>query len=123
MKAWTAALAAAIATAAIALIVIAPLAQSSSKRHPGLKVVTASDFSFSGRAVAKCPRKYVVVGGGADTGPDAAITQFGKNGSRRWRVRTVATGPTKRGGPSAGAQAICAKGTGGFKLTDRGELD
>ena len=35
MKAWKAALAAAIATAAIALIVIAPLAQSSSKRHPG----------------------------------------------------------------------------------------
>ena len=43
MKAWKAALAAAIATAAIALIVVAPMAQSS-KSHPGLRLVTVDEF-------------------------------------------------------------------------------
>ncbi len=64
MKAWKAALAAAIATAAIALIVVAPMAQSSKSRG-GLKVATVtSGFQPSGQATAKCPRGYVAIGGG-----------------------------------------------------------
>jgi hypothetical protein len=120
VKAWKAALAAAIATAAIALIVVAPMAQSG-KRKGGLKIVTADEFTFTGRAVAKCPRKYVVVGGGSNTGATSTIVQSQKRDSRRWEVRT-AGGEDKRGGPLAVAQAICAKGTGGFEVRDAGEV-
>ncbi len=115
VKAWRAALAAAIATAAIALIVIAPLAQSS-KRHGGLKVIAVSGGFHEAQAVAKCPKGYVIVGGG-----------FGgvERGSRIGQGRLAALGgehrrPNDKRAPSINAQAICAKGTGGFQLTDNG---
>jgi hypothetical protein len=122
VKAWKAALAAAIATAAIALIVIAPMAQSS-KSHGGLKVTTVDESTFSGRAVAKCPRGYVVIGGGLGTGPSEVILNAVKRTPRKWEVDTDFSGSiNKRGGPTARAQAICAKGTGGFHVKDKGEL-
>jgi hypothetical protein len=114
VKAWKAALAAALATAAIAAIVIAPLAQSSGKRHPGLKVVTVDKFGSDGRATAKCPRGFVPIAGGFDT-VDGSIAQSVRSGKRTWQVE-LETAP---GGVSS--IATCAKGTGGFKFNDAGE--
>jgi hypothetical protein len=108
-----AALAAAIATAAIALVVIAPLAQGGDKRHAGLKVVSVTSGFRDGRATATCPRGYVAVGGGF-LGLDPPATSL-KVDQRRWRV--IVDGGT------ADAQVVCAKGTGGFKLKDLGEAD
>ena len=116
MKAWRAALAAAIATAAIALIVIAPLAQSS-KRHGGLKVIAVLGGFHEAQAVAKCPKGYVIVGGGFG-GVEPGVTNSAKADSRHWVVNIA--GPNDKRAPSINAQAICAKGTGGFQLTDKG---
>jgi hypothetical protein len=113
VKAWIAALAAAIATAVIAAIVIAPLAQGGGKRRAGLKVVSVTSGFHSGQATATCPRGYVAVGGGF-LGVDP-VTNSLKVDKRRWRVN-VDEG-------TADAQAVCAKGTGGFKLRDLGEAD
>jgi hypothetical protein len=118
VKAWKAALAAAVASAAIALIVVAPLAQSS-KRRGGLKVVTTTSGFGGGQATAKCPRGFVVIGGGFNN-PEPGVTTAFKLDQRRWRVTVV--GSDKRG-VSADAQAICAKGTGGFRVQDEGEAD
>ena len=113
MKAWKAALAAAIATAAIALIVIAPLAQSSSKRHPGLKVVSV-DAPGHGTTTARCPKGFVPIGGGFDT-VDGNIQESFRSSRRGWEVGIdVPSG-------SVSAIATCAKGTGGFDIDDAGE--
>ena len=113
MKAWKAALAAAIASAAIALIVIAPLAQSSSKRHPGLKVVTVDSFD-NGTTTANCPRGFIPIAGGFSSA-DGNITHSFRSSERGWRVEL----DTPTGGVTG--IATCAKGTGGFKLNDAGE--
>lgn len=119
MKAWKAALAAAVASAAIALIVVAPMAQSSKSRE-GLKIISTGDLAGSGHATAKCPRGFVVVGGGF-TNVDAGVIQSQKDGERRWTVTVVGPNDKRARGASAGAQAVCAKGTGGFQVTDAGE--
>jgi hypothetical protein len=113
VKAWKAALAAAIASAAIALIVIAPLAQSSSKRHPGLKVVTVDSFG-NGRTTANCPRGFIPIAGGFSS-VDGNITHSFRSSRRGWQVELD--------NPTGGVTGIatCAKGTGGFKLKDAGE--
>lgn len=113
MKAWKAALAAAIASAAIALIVIAPMAQSSGKRHPGLKVLTVGR-SGNGTATATCPRGFIPIGGGFAS-VDGAITHSFRSSRRGWQVELD--------DPSGNVSSIatCAKGTGGFKLADAGE--
>jgi hypothetical protein len=113
VKAWKAALAAAIATAAIALIVIAPMAQSSGKRHPALKVVTV-DESGLGAATARCPRGFLPIAGQFDSA-DGSITSSHRSSRRGWRVAIDA--PDGR----VSSIATCAKGTGGFKLDDAGE--
>jgi hypothetical protein len=119
VKAWKAALAAAIAIAAIALIVIAPMAQSG-KGKGGLKVVSVTSGFHTGQATAKCPRGFTIVGGGFfGSGPGVTTSQ--KLDERRWRV--AVSGPNKRGGAAADAQAICVKGSRGFKVTDLGEAD
>jgi hypothetical protein len=115
VKAWKAALAAAIATAAIALVVIAPLAQGGGKRHPGLKVVTTTSGFRGERATATCPRGYVATGGGFFIG-EGVIASY-KLDQRRWRVSVSDNQPD----PTADAQVVCAKGTGGFRLNDAGE--
>jgi hypothetical protein len=119
VKAWKAALAAAFATAAIALIVVAPMAQSSKSRG-GLKIVSVTSGFRSTHATAKCPRGYVAIGGGF-LGPDPGVTTSEKLDERRWQVDVVGTAGKR--GATADAQAICAKGTGGFKVTDKGEAD
>ena len=118
MKAWKAALAAAIATAAIALIVVAPMAQSS-KRPKRLKMVTVDSVRGT-HATAKCP-----------TGIRRHRRRLPRRGPVAWRPRTrlderrwtvgdrddeAQARPTRRA-----QQAICAKGAGGFKVTDVGE--
>jgi hypothetical protein len=113
VKAWKAALAAAIATAAVALIVIAPLAQSSSKHRPGLKVVTVDAFG-NGTTTARCPRGFIPIGGGfASVGGN--ITKSFRSIRRGWEVTIDA--------PDGGVTGIatCAKGTGGFNFDDAGE--
>ena len=117
MKAWKAALAAAIATAAIAVIVIAPMAQGTGKRHAGLKVVTTTSGFRGEQATATCPRGFVATGGGFLLG-DGVIRSY-KLDERRWRVAVSDNVPD----PTADAQVVCAKGTGGFKVTDAGEAD
>jgi hypothetical protein len=112
VKAWKAALAAAIASAAIALIVIAPMAQSG-KRHPGLKVVGVHAGS-QGTATARCPRGFIPIAGGFST-VDGNITHSFRSSKRSWRVEL--DNPT---GDVTG-NATCAKGTGGFDLDDAGE--
>jgi hypothetical protein len=114
VKAWKAALAAAIATAAIAVIVIAPMAQSSGKRHPGLKVVTVDQFGSNGTATARCPRGFVPIAGGFDT-VDGSIVESFRSSRRGWQVGIDV--------PTGGVSSIatCAKGTGGFRLNDAGE--
>jgi hypothetical protein len=116
VKAWKAALAAAIATAAIALIVIAPMAQSSKSRGR-LKVTTVVKSAAGHRAVAKCPRGYVVISGGFDIGtPSNTVIDSFKLDDRRWVVDTF--GSDKRGVTNANSQAICVKGARGFKVAD-----
>ena len=115
MKAWKAALAGSIATAVIALIVVAPMAQSS-KSSKGLKIVTESSTGTTD-ATAKCQRGYVAIGGGFDSQEVGGVAQSEKLGERRWTVRGAVL--TKRG-QLVEAQAICAKGTGGFQVSDAG---
>jgi hypothetical protein len=122
VKAWKAALAAAITTAVIAVIVIAPMAQGgkghaglNGKRHAGLKVVTTTSGFRGERATARCPRGFVATGGGFLVGE--GVIQSYKLGQRRWRVAVSDNAPQ----PTADAQVVCAKGTGGFKVTDAGE--
>ncbi|MGH2976441.1 MAG: hypothetical protein ACRDLL_16495, partial [Solirubrobacterales bacterium] len=119
VKAGKAALAAAIATAAIALVVVAPMAQSSRSRG-GLKVVSVTSGFRDSQADAKCPRGFVVVGGGF-FGSGPSVSSSLKVDERRWRV--IADDPNNKRAATADAQAICAKGTGGFKVTDLGEAD
>jgi hypothetical protein len=119
VRAWTAALAAAIATAAIALIVIAPMAQST-KSHGALKVVDVTSGFQDGQATAKCPRGYSVVGGGF-FGSGPLVSSSLKVDKRRWRV--IADDLDSKRASSADAQAICAKGTGGFEVRDLGEAN
>jgi hypothetical protein len=114
VKAWMTAIASAIATAAIALLVIAPIAQSS-KHAPGLKLVTVEN-SGTGGATAKCPKRFVPIGGGfkgvdgsVRTSVNGAVAGLSK---RSWRVEIDAPGG------QVSAFATCAKGTGGFKLKD-----
>ena len=118
MKAWKAALAASVATAAIALIVGAPMAQSS--RNPGLKVVsvTALGGSTPNTVTAKCPRGFVAIAGGFDA-QQVNVVRSQKRDKRRWTVRAQPFVPTKRG-QLLHAQAVCAKGTGGFRVRDAG---
>ncbi len=115
MKAWKAALAGSIATAVVALIVVAPMAQSS-KSSKGLKIVTESSTG-STDATAKCPRGYVVIGGGFDSQETGGVARSEKVDERRWSVRAAVL--TKRV-QFVEAQAICAKGTGGFEVSDAG---
>ena len=87
MKAWKAALAASVAAAAIALIVVAPMAQSS--RSPGgLKVVsvTALGGSNPNTVTAKCPRGFVAIAGGFDA-QQVNVLRSEKRDKRRWTVR------------------------------------
>ena len=118
MKAWKAALAASVAAAAIALIVVAPMAQSS--RSPGgLKVVsvTALGGSNPNTVTAKCPRGFVAIAGGFDS-QQVNVLRSEKRDKRHWTVRAEQI-PTKRG-QLLHAQAVCAKGTGGFHVRDAG---
>ena len=112
MKAWKAALAAAIASAAIALIVIAPMAQSS-RSHPGLRVATVDQFGH-GTATARCPRGFIPIGGEFDSS-DGSITSSHRSSERGWRVAI----DVPEGGVSS--IALCGKGIGGFNLDDAGE--
>jgi hypothetical protein len=118
VKAWKAALAASVAAAAIALIVVAPMAQSS-KSHGGLKVVSVTRSGLSGpnAATAKCPRGFVAIAGGFE-GQQVDVRSSEKRDERHWTVTAVAP-PGKRG-ELLTAQAICAKGTGGFRVSDAG---
>jgi hypothetical protein len=118
VKAWKAALAASIATAAIALVVVAPMAQSS--RSPGLKVMSVpagGAASSPDTVTAKCPRGFVAVAGGFNA-QEVNVLQSEKRDARRWTVRAQPSF-TKRG-QLLEAQAICAKGTGGFRVRDAG---
>jgi hypothetical protein len=115
VKAWKGALAGSIATAVIALIVVAPMAQSS-KSSKGLKIVTEVS-SGSTDATAKCPRGYVVIGGGFNSQETGGVARSEKVDQRRWAVRGAVL--PKRG-QLVEAQAICAKGTGGFRVSDAG---
>jgi hypothetical protein len=118
VKSWKAALAASVAAAVIALIVVAPMAQSS--RNPGLKVVSVTSGGTGGpnTATAKCPRGFVAIAGGFDA-QQANVVHSGKRDKRRWTVRAEPIVPTKRG-QLLHAQAVCAKGTGGFHIKDAG---
>ena len=115
MKAWKSALAGSIATAVIALIVVAPMAQSS-KSSKGLKIVTEVSRG-SADATAKCPRGYVVIGGGFNSQETGGVARSEKVDQRRWAV-TGAVLPKR--GQFVEAQATCAKGTGGFRVSDAG---
>jgi hypothetical protein len=112
MTAWKAALAAAIATAVIALIVIAPMAQSS-KSHPGLRVVSVDGFGH-GAATARCPRGFTPIAGGFSS-VDGAITHSFRSSRRSWRVEIDAS----EGNVSS--IATCVKPIGGFNFDDAGE--
>ena len=118
MKAWKAALAASVAAAAIALIVVAPMAQSSSSPG-GLKVVsvTALGGGSPNTVTAKCPRGFVAIAGGFDA-QQVNVLRSEKRDKRRWTVRAEPIF-TKRG-QLLHAQAVCAKGTGGFHVKDAG---
>jgi hypothetical protein len=118
MKAWKAALAASVAAAAIALIVVAPMAQSS--RNPGLKVVSviANGGGSPNTVTAKCPRGFVAIAGGFDA-QQVNVLRSEKRDQRRWTVKAEPIVPTKRG-QLLHAEAVCAKGTGGFRVRDAG---
>lgn len=109
MRTWKAALAAAVATAVVALIVIAPMAQSS-RSHPGLKVATAHS-SGQGGVIVRCPRGFIPIAGGFDS-VDGSATTSQRVSKRSWEVVIDA--------PSGGVTgtATCVKGTGGFRLED-----
>ncbi|HEY7151097.1 MAG TPA: hypothetical protein VH391_05405 [Solirubrobacterales bacterium] len=116
MSAWRAALAAAIATAAIALIVIAPMT-ASSKSTKRLKIVT--EHAHGGiQATAKCPRGYVAIAGGSEAQETGGVGFSEKVGARRWEVRGAVA--PKRRGQLVDAQVICAKGAGGLRVVDLG---
>jgi hypothetical protein len=117
VKAWKAALAAAIATAAIALIVVAPMT-ASSKSTKTLKIVTEFD-SGGVSAKARCPRGYVAIAGGAETQETGGIGTSEKQGERRWYVQGAML-PKRKRGQLVVAQAICAKGSGGLRVKDLG---
>jgi hypothetical protein len=85
----------------------------SSKSHPGLKVVTVDEFGH-GAATARCPKRFIPIGGGFAS-VDGNITHSFRSGRRDWQVEL----DTPDGGVTG--IATCAKGTGGFKLDDAGE--
>jgi hypothetical protein len=116
VKAWKAALAAAIATAAIALIVIAPMT-ASSKGTKRLKIATEYAHG-STDATAKCPRGYVAIAGGFETQETGGAAISRKLDRRRWTVRGAVL--PKRRGQLVEAQVVCAKGTGGLRVSDLG---
>jgi hypothetical protein len=80
-----------------------------------LKVVTTTSGFRGERATATCPRGFVATGGGFFLGE--GVIQSYKLDERRWRVAVSDDVPD----PTADAQVVCAKGTGGFKVTDKGE--
>jgi len=117
----------AAATVVALVAVVAPGAQSA--RNPGLKITTVvatgdPDPNQGVTLFATCPKGYSVVGGGF-SGSVAFTPTFGlRHDDRTYVVRDSPTGVTpkadqKRAG-KPGAQAICAKGTGGFNLRDDG---
>jgi hypothetical protein len=81
-------------------------------------VTTVQKSSAGNRAVAKCPRGYVVISGGFDTArPGNTVVDSFKQDERRWAVDTAGA-PGKRGVTNAAAEAICVKGGGGFEVAD-----
>jgi hypothetical protein len=119
VKAWKAALAASIATAVIALIVVAPMAVSS-KSRPGLKVVSVAaggGASSPDTVTAKCPRGFVAIAGGFN-GQEVNVLQSEKRDERRWTVRAEPS--LSKRGQLLEAKAVCAKGIHGFHVTDAG---
>ncbi len=115
MKAWRAALAAAIATAAISFVAFAPAAQHG-KGAGKLKITTASK-SGQVQAAATCPKGYVVIGGGFSA-IDGNVINNQKQDQNTWIVQTAPPNG-KRLGPVT-ASAVCAKGTDGLKVVDSG---
>jgi hypothetical protein len=120
MKAWKAALAAALATAAISFVAFAPAAQSG-KGAGKLKIVNATSGTLNGAATTKCPKGYVLIGGGFTTAPGNTVFESLKRGERAWSARAVDATP--KGGVGITAMAICGKGSDGFKVIDGGEVD
>jgi hypothetical protein len=115
VKAWRAALAAAIATAAISFIAMAPAAQSG-KSAGKLKITTASK-SGQVQAAATCPKGYVVIGGGFSAS-EVNVINDRKQDENTWIVQTAPPNG-KRLGPVT-ASAVCAKGANGLKVVDSG---
>ena len=111
MKAWRAALAAAIATAAISFIAMAPAAQSG--RSAGKLKITNASKSGQAQAAASCPKGYVVIGGGFSSS-DQNVINNQKQDENTWIVQTAPPGG------AVTAKAICAKGANGLKVVDSG---
>jgi hypothetical protein len=114
MKAWKAAVAAALVTAAISFTALAPAAPSG-KGASKLKITTATK-SGPLQAAASCPKGYVVVGGGFSSLGGSVINNR-KQDENTWIVQTA---PGGKRGSSVIAQAVCAKGTNGVKVVDSG---
>jgi hypothetical protein len=116
VKAWKAALAAALATAAISFVALAPAAQSG-KTAGKLKITTAHK-SGTAMALATCPKGYVVIGGGFSA-IEGNVINNQKQDEDSWIVQTAPPGGKRRLG-DVNASAVCAKGANGLKVVDSG---
>ena len=116
MKAWKAALAAALVTAAISFTALAPAAPSG-KSAGKLKITTAHK-SGATTALATCPKGYVVIGGGFSA-IDGNIVNNQKQDEDSWLVQTAPPNGKRRLG-NVNASAVCAKGANGLKVVDSG---
>jgi hypothetical protein len=115
VKAWRAALAASIATAAISFVAFAPAAQSG--KSAGKLKITAASKSGQVQAAATCPKGYVVVGGGF-AAIEGNVINNQKQDENTWIVQTSPPNGKRLGAVTA--SAVCAKGANGLKVVDSG---
>jgi hypothetical protein len=119
---------AALAAATVVALVAVAAPGAESARNPGLKITTAvatgdPDPSQGVTLVARCPKGYSVVGGGFGGSVAFTPTIGVRHDDRSYVVRDSPTGLTPKAQKRTGkpvAEAICAKGTGGFNLSDDG---
>ena len=115
MKAWKAAVAAALVTAAISFTALAPAAPNG-KGPAKLKITTATK-SGPVQAAATCPKGYVVIGGGFSAS-DANVINNQKQDQNTWVVQTAPPAGKRIGAVTA--KAVCAKGAKGLEVVDSG---
>jgi hypothetical protein len=89
---------------------------ASSRGTKSLRIVT-EHASGSTDATAKCPRGYVAIAGGFRTQETGGAGTSERLDKRRWTVEGAVL-PKRKRGRLVEAQAICAKGAGGLRISD-----